>query len=69
MPVRTDTTENLLHSKFVVIDGTRAVVGSHNWTSGSYFRYHDTSLAVDGEDFAGSLKARFDALWQAGSEP
>ncbi len=69
VPVRTDTTDNLLHSKFVVIDGAQAVVGSHNWTSGSYFRYHDTSLAIDSEGFAGALKARFDKLWQAGTEP
>ncbi|MEO1244212.1 MAG: phospholipase D-like domain-containing protein [Pseudomonadota bacterium] len=69
VPVRTDTTDNLLHSKFVVIDGKLSVIGSHNWTSGSYFRYHDTSLAIGSADFAQGLKVRFDTLWDAGVEP
>lgn len=66
VPVKTDTTTNLLHSKFVVIDNDLSVIGSHNWTVGSYFRYHDTSLAIGGPAFTASLSARFQTLWNEG---
>ncbi len=64
--VRTDTQDNLLHSKFVVLDGDKSVIGSHNWTAGSYFRYHDTSVAISGSDFTANLKSRFETLWSEG---
>ncbi|MEO0997672.1 MAG: phospholipase D-like domain-containing protein, partial [Pseudomonadota bacterium] len=66
VPVRTDSAENLLHSKFVVIDERLAVLGSHNWTAGSYFRYHDTSVAIDSAEFAATLGERFQTLWDNG---
>lgn len=68
VPVRVDAEDQLLHSKFVVIDERVGVIGSHNWTAGSYFRYRDTSLAFYGDDFAQKLHARFDGLWAQGQE-
>ena len=44
--VRQDATETLLHSKFVVIDADLTLIGSHNWTAGSYFRFDDLTLAI-----------------------
>ncbi len=67
VPVRTDSAENLLHSKFVLIDERLAVLGSHNWTAGSYFRYHDTSVAIDSVEFAATLGERFHGLWDGGA--
>lgn len=66
--VRTDLEESLLHSKFIAIDEQVSVIGSHNWTAGSYFRYHDTSLALTGSAFTKTLHARFDRLWVRGQE-
>lgn len=61
--VKADTAERLLHSKFVVIDGDTVVIGSHNWTAGSFFRYADLSLVIHGEPAANCWRARFDELW------
>jgi hypothetical protein len=66
--VRSDDPEHLLHSKFVVVDSDVVVIGSHNWSTGSFFDYDDLSLVVKSGNLAGALLERFEALWQA-SEP
>lgn len=65
--VRYDRPEQLLHSKFLVLDGEVAVVGSHNWTTGSFFTYRDLSVIVRGKA-AGLWKTRFAALWSQGTK-
>jgi phosphatidylserine/phosphatidylglycerophosphate/cardiolipin synthase-like enzyme len=69
VPVRVDTPEALLHSKFLVIDDDLAVVGSHNWSAGSYFTFDDLSLALRSAALAAELAARFDGLWAGGVPP
>jgi phosphatidylserine/phosphatidylglycerophosphate/cardiolipin synthase-like enzyme len=66
VPVRWDTEEHLLHSKFVLVDGAIAVIGSHNWSVGSYAEYDEVSLALASTSFVATLLSRFDALWEAG---
>lgn len=66
VPVRSDTPGRLLHSKFVVIDRTLAVVGSHNWSAGSYFDFDDLTLALQSPALAAQLTRRFGELWAAG---
>jgi DNA uptake protein ComE-like DNA-binding protein len=60
---RYDREEVLMHSKFIVIDGSRSVLGSHNWSAGSYFEFDDLSFVVDSEELAAALGARFESLW------
>lgn len=60
---RFDSEENLLHSKFLVLDSEYAVVGSHNWSAGSYFHYDDRSIVIKSQEFAQELQQRFEALW------
>jgi hypothetical protein len=62
--VRADSSHRLLHSKFLLIDRELSIVGSHNWTAGSYFDFDDLSLAVRSTPFAAQLGARFDKLWK-----
>ncbi|MGB5819759.1 MAG: phospholipase D-like domain-containing protein [Saonia sp.] len=61
--VRTDEQEKLLHSKFVLIDSHVVIIGSHNWTKGSYFDYSDLSLTLKGEEANAIWKERFQKLW------
>ncbi len=61
--VRQDTPGRLLHSKYVVVDGRLVVIGSHNWSTGSFADYDDTSVALDSPALADTLTRRFDALW------
>ncbi|MEX2498986.1 MAG: phospholipase D-like domain-containing protein [Wenzhouxiangellaceae bacterium] len=41
-----DSDETLLHAKLVVIDDSISVVGSHNWTAGSFYNFEDISVVV-----------------------
>ena len=62
IPVRTDAPNELLHSKVVIVDEV-VLIGSHNWTAGSYFAFDDLTLAIRSSALAEDQLARFDALW------
>jgi hypothetical protein len=62
---RSDQTQHLLHSKFVVLDDARTIIGSHNWSAGSYFHFDDTSVLIESAGFANQTAQRFDALWDS----
>jgi phosphatidylserine/phosphatidylglycerophosphate/cardiolipin synthase-like enzyme len=55
-----------LHSKFVVIDQELVVIGSHNWTAGSFFNYSDLSVVISGSDAGKIWEERFERLWSNG---
>jgi phosphatidylserine/phosphatidylglycerophosphate/cardiolipin synthase-like enzyme len=63
---RFDSGARLLHSKFVLIDAATAIVGSHNWTAGSYAEFDDLSLRIDSASLAAELWQRFEVLWSRG---
>ena len=60
---RFDSSERLLHSKYLVIDDQLSVLGSHNWSAGSYFQFDDLSLVIKSPGFAARLTSRFEHLW------
>ena len=60
---RFDREDVLLHSKYVVIDGTLSIVGSHNWSAGSYSEFDDLSFVVQSPEIAAALTARFEQIW------
>ncbi|MBX3358357.1 MAG: hypothetical protein KF745_08010 [Phycisphaeraceae bacterium] len=62
--VRTDRENRLLHSKMIVIDQEQTIIGSHNWSAGSFFGYDDLSMAVLSEDFARDSNRRFASRWR-----
>lgn len=64
VPVKFDAEDRLLHSKFVVVDGQTVVIGSHNWSIGSFFQFDDVSLAIASPGLAQEFASRFDSLWQ-----
>jgi phosphatidylserine/phosphatidylglycerophosphate/cardiolipin synthase-like enzyme len=66
--VRADPTETLLHSKFVVLDGDKVAIGSHNWTAGSFFHYADVSVLMSGAATAQCWQTRFETLWARGRQ-
>lgn len=61
--VKQDVRETLLHSKFLVVDRQRAIVGSHNLTTTSIARTHEVSVRLDAPAVAEAFARRFDALW------
>ena len=62
--VRVDAPRKLLHSKFLVIDSDRTIIGSHNWSAGSCFGFDDLSVDIESATFARSARRRFAALWR-----
>jgi len=44
--VRFDAANSVNHAKLLVADGERILVGSHNWTSGSFVRQHELSVEI-----------------------
>jgi cardiolipin synthase len=64
--VRVDAARKLLHSKFLVIDDERTIIGSHNWSAGSYFGFDDFSVEVVSARFAAQARRRFATLWAKG---
>jgi hypothetical protein len=61
---RFDEEQRLLHSKYVVIDSSVVIIGSHNWTAGSYFEFVDLSLVLSSQKLGQQLVQRFTKLWE-----
>lgn len=64
--VKTDQSDKLLHSKFLLINEDTTVIGSHNWTAGSYFSFKDVSFLIKGTAVNAYWSTRFEDLWAAG---
>ncbi|MFB9534567.1 phospholipase D-like domain-containing protein, partial [Nonomuraea roseola] len=60
---RFDDESVLLHSKYLIIDEELVVLGSHNWSAGSFFNFDDLSVVVHSADYAGYMTTRFSAQW------
>ena len=60
---RFDKEEILLHSKYLIVDDNLCVLGSHNWSAGSYFQFDDLSLVVKSSELSQQLTNRFENLW------
>jgi phosphatidylserine/phosphatidylglycerophosphate/cardiolipin synthase-like enzyme len=50
--VKLDKKEVASHAKLVIIDNEKVIIGSHNWTFGSFAKYEETSVAIDSKDLA-----------------
>ena len=64
IPVTFDTKEIATHTKLLLVDDKHVVIGSHNWTAGSYFLYRDTSVYLNSDKLAGFYYSQFDNLWE-----
>lgn len=63
---RMDPSDRLMHSKYCIVDREVVVIGSHNWSSGSYFGFDDLSLAIRSTALAAQATGQFEELWNAG---
>ena len=52
--------QNRCHTKGIIVDGARVLVGSHNWTNQGTLVNRDASLIFDDEQIAGYFE---DAFW------
>ena len=58
--VRFDAPESVNHSKLLVVDGEKVLIGSHNWTAASFRRQHDMSVEIHSKAFAAACARRVD---------
>lgn len=52
------------HSKYIVVDADRVIVGGHNWSPGSLEQHQQDSVAVYSTDLNRLLGSEFLALWR-----
>ena len=63
---RMDPSDRLMHSKYCIVDREVVVIGSHNWSAGSYFTFDDLSLAIRSTALAAQITGQFEELWNLG---
>ncbi len=60
---RLDTPRKMLHSKLVVVDDKKVLLGSTNWTGNSMDNNNETNVLLDDPVLAGLFGRYFAALW------
>ena len=60
--------DSSLHSKYVIIDRDKLVLGSHNWSHGAFSRYIEDSISVSSVDLVESLAGEFLKAWETSIE-
>lgn len=61
--VRLDPAGSLLHSKYLVIDDDLVVLGSHNWSAGSFATFDDVTVVLHSPVLTDKLRSRFESVW------
>ncbi len=59
-----DAPDTVTHSKVIIIDAQHVVIGSHNWTAGSFYQYDDTSVYIDSVELAEDYERNFEKRWK-----
>jgi phosphatidylserine/phosphatidylglycerophosphate/cardiolipin synthase-like enzyme len=65
--VRLDGNPNLMHHKFMVIDGYIVVTGSYNWSSAAEDRNDENVVVIFDRDVAQRFVQEFERVWQMAS--
>jgi phosphatidylserine/phosphatidylglycerophosphate/cardiolipin synthase-like enzyme len=55
----------VIHSKYLVVDGARAWIGTSNWEQGYFFRSRNVGLILEGEAFGARLDRYFEKGWNS----
>ncbi len=65
-----DTPEKMTHSKMILVDGRKVLLGSTNWTGNSMGNNNETNVLLDDPVLAGYFGRYFAALWaDSAAEP
>lgn len=64
IPVTFDSEQRATHTKLLLIDDSHVVLGSHNWTGGSFFVYKDSSMYINSKKISDVYYSHFDNLWK-----
>lgn len=64
LPVRIDRTPDHMHHKFALIDDTRLLTGSYNWTRAAAADNYENLLVTDAPDLVRPYLRHFEQLWK-----
>ncbi|MFI4862050.1 MAG: phospholipase D-like domain-containing protein [Phycisphaerales bacterium JB063] len=64
VPTRFDPDNDHMHHKFALVDDTRLITGSYNWTRGATHN-HENVLIFSHEDTVKRYTAEFERLWRS----
>ncbi|XAL98793.1 phospholipase D-like domain-containing protein [Phycisphaeraceae bacterium D3-23] len=64
VPTRFDPDNDHMHHKFAIVDDTRLITGSYNWTRGATHN-HENILIFQHEETVKRFAAEFERLWRA----
>ena len=64
VPVRTDTTESLMHNKFAIFDEAILATGSYNWTRSATRANQENILVTDDARLVEAYHGEFGRLWE-----
>ena len=67
--LRSDYPGCLMHAKYCVVDGSVALVGSHNWSFGAFQDNREVSVVVRDSAFGRELAAVFETDWRSAANP
>jgi len=65
--VRKDGNADLMHHKFMVIDGNHVVTGSYNWTYSADNKHDENLQVIHSSGVAGLYQEEFQRLWGEGN--
>lgn len=63
IPVTYDSEALYTHTKLVIVDQAHVLLGSHNWTAGSFFNYDDTSVYINSLELGQHYYREFEQRW------
>lgn len=69
IPTRPSLFDVTLHKKVVLIDERFVLLGSHNWTNSSFFRYEDTSMLVVSTGLNQEAATHHEQMWERLGSP
>ncbi len=56
-------TSRILHTKLLILDNTRIIIGSHNYTQHAFTSNHEASILVEMKDQSNGFVQYFENLW------
>jgi len=62
--VRIPMSKSLLHTKFIIIDDTILVMGSHNFSQSAFTTNFETSVIIDDSLEINDFILFFNSIWQ-----
>lgn len=65
IPVRMRSDNEVIHHKFIIVDGQTVLSGSLNWTMQSFFGNYENLLLITDKNVVTEFQKEFERLWES----